>query len=223
VGTLLIVATPIGNLKDVSFRAIEVLKFVDYILCEDTRVTGKLLNHFEIQKKMVTFNDFNEESKKKSVLEDLGKGVNIALVSDAGTPLVSDPGFKLVREAIQEGIRVESIPGPSSVIAALTVSGLPTDKFTFVGYLPKKEGKKIEILRNLKVSRGLVKSTLIIFESPYRVVNTLESIKGVFGDIDVVVCRELTKMHEEVLRGKISNSIELIQSKPIKGEFVILY
>lgn len=222
-GTLLIVATPIGNLKDVSFRAIEVLKFVDYILCEDTRVTGKLLNHFEIQKKMVTFNDFNEESKKKSVLEDLGKGVNIALVSDAGTPLVSDPGFKLVREAIQEGIRVESIPGPSSVIAALTVSGLPTDKFTFVGYLPKKEGKKIEILRNLKVSRGLVKSTLIIFESPYRVVNTLESIKGVFGDIDVVVCRELTKMHEEVLRGKISNSIELIQSKPIKGEFVILY
>ncbi|OGE05364.1 16S rRNA (cytidine(1402)-2'-O)-methyltransferase [Candidatus Curtissbacteria bacterium RIFCSPLOWO2_01_FULL_41_18] len=222
-GVLFIVATPIGNLGDITLRAIESLKSVDYVLCEDTRVTAKLLNHFGISKKMVSFNDFNEDQKMLAVISDLTSGKNIALVSDAGTPLISDPGYKLVRTAIHRGIRVESIPGPTSITTALTLSGLPPDKFTFLGYLPKQGGKRLKMLEAVRQNQKNLKSTTIIFESPFRVLKTLESIKDIFGDIDVVVCRELTKLYEEIRREKVSQSIaHFSQTKP-KGEFVILF
>lgn len=216
-GTLYVVSTPIGNLKDITLRAIETLGIVDYILCEDTRVGGKLLSHLDIFKKMEAFNDFNEERMIAKVVADLLSGLNVGLISDAGTPLVSDPGFKLVREAVKNEIKVESIPGATAAISALTVSGLPTDKFLFLGFLPKKDGKRLELLRNAKASVNLIKSTIIIYESPFRVLKTLEQIKEVFGDVDVVLCRELTKLHEEIYRGKISEF-----KMTLKGEFVIL-
>lgn len=220
-GKLFIVSTPVGNLKDITFRAIEILKSVDLIVCEDTRVFGKLASEYQINKPLLALNDFNEESKISTVLSKL-EGADIALVSDAGTPLVSDPGYKLVREAIAKGIAVEAIPGPTAAISALAVSGLPTDKFLFIGYLSKKDGKRKEMLEQIKKSRELVKSTIIFYESPYRVVNTLESIMAVFGDIDAVVCRELTKMHEETRRENTSSLIEHFSKIAPKGEFVIL-
>ena len=219
-GTLFIVATPIGNLKDITLRAIDVLSSVDYVLCEDTRVTGRLLNHYEISKKMVSFNEFNEESRIKATINDLAKDQKIALVSDAGTPLISDPGYKLVREAIAAGVKVESIPGPSSVLNALTVSGLPPDKFLFLGYLPKKDGKRRNLLEDAKETK--IKSTIIFFESPFRLVETLKNMLEIFGDIDIVVCRELTKIHEEVRREKVFESINHFESHEPRGEFVIL-
>lgn len=227
-GILYIVATPIGNLKDITLRSIEILKSVDYILCEDTRITGKLLNHYQIAKKMASFNDFNESSKTGEVIVDLLQGKNIALVSDAGTPLVSDPGFKLVREATIKDIKVESIPGPSAVISALTVSGLPPDKFIFLGYLPKKEGKRKHLLQNLftilqSMEDKQLRPTVIFFESPYRLIKSLTNIKNVFGDIEVVICRELTKIHEEVRREKILAVIEHFTKVAPKGEFTLLF
>ncbi len=217
-GTLYIVSTPIGNLKDITLRAIDVLESVDFVCCEDTRVTGKLLSHLSINKPMIAVNDFNEESRLPEIIQKLKLGASIALISDAGTPLVSDPGFKVVREAISQGIKVESIPGPTAAIAALTVSGLPTDKLMFVGYLSKKDGKRKSQLEDLKKIDGIVKTTFIIYESPFRVLKTLDSIKNVFGDIEIIVCRELTKLHEEIYRGKISEF-----KMTIKGEFVILF
>lgn len=222
-GKLYIVSTPIGNLKDITLRTLEILKSVDYVLCEDTRVTGKLLNSYKIAQKMVSFNDFSEEAKTPNVIGDLLGGKTVALVSDAGTPLISDPGFKLVHECIHQGIAIESIPGPSSVTVALTLSGLSPDKFTFVGYLPKKDAKRKKFLEDLKKSREIVKSTIIVFESPFRLLKTLEDIKDVFGDIEIVVCRELTKLHEEVRREKVSESVIHFSKNKTKGEFVILF
>ena len=222
-GKLFNVATPIGNLADITLRAVETLKSVDLVVCEDTRVTGKLLKHFEIEKPMIILNDFNEVGQVSLICSRLLAGEDVALVSDAGTPLVSDPGFKLVREAIDKNIKVESIPGPSSVITALTVSGLPPDKFIYVGYLPKKEGKRKKFLEDLRKNRAIVKSTIIAFESPFRLLRTLENIKEVFGDIDVVVCRELTKMHEETIREKITESIDHFLANTPKGELVIVF
>lgn len=221
-GTLFIVATPIGNLKDITLRAIETLKDVDYILCEDTRVTGKLLNAYGIEKRMVAFNEFNENQKAEEVLIELDGDVQIALVSDAGTPLVSDPGYKLVRGAIAKGIKVESIPGPSAVITALTVSGMAPDRFLYLGYLPKKDGKRRTLLTEVKNLRDSFKTTVIFYESPFRVLETLKDILEIFGDIDVVVTRELTKMHEEIRREKTSASIEHFTKTSSKGEFTIL-
>ncbi len=221
-GTLFIVATPIGNLKDITMRAIEVLKIADYILCEDTRVTGRLLHTYQIDKNMISFNDFNEEARIPQVLSDLGADKNIALVSDAGTPLISDPGFKLVRAAAKAGIRVESIPGPTAVIAALTVSGFPPDKFLFVGYPPKKEAKKKELFKKIKANNEKMTATAVLYESPHRAVKTLNTIKEVFGDIDACVSRELTKVHEEIIRGKISEIISRFSENKPKGELVIV-
>src|SRR3990167_6442952 len=166
--TLYIVSTPIGNLGDVTLRAIETLKTVGLGVCEDTRGTGKLLKHLGIEKPMSALNDFNEEARTPNIISRLLAGENIALVTDACTPLISDPGYKLVREAISKGFKVESIPGPTSFVSALIVSGLPPDKFTFVGYLPKKDTKRKKLLQDLKKSREIVKSTIIAFESPYR-------------------------------------------------------
>ena len=221
-GTLYIVATPIGNLADITLRALKILKTVDYILCEDTRITGQLLKRYEIDKRLISFNDFNEASRIGFVVGDLTEGKNIALVSDAGTPLVSDPGFKLVRETISKNIKVESIPGPSSVTVALTLSGLPPDKFAFLGYLPKQDCKRLKMVKAVKDNQKNLTSTTIIFESPFRVLKTLEAIREVFGDIDVVVCRELTKLYEEVRREKVSESIVHFSETKPKGEFVIL-
>jgi 16S rRNA (cytidine1402-2'-O)-methyltransferase len=221
-GTLFIVATPIGNLKDITLRALETLKEVDYILCEDTRVTGKLLNAYGIVKRMVAFNEFNENKKAEEVLVELDGEVKIALLSDAGTPLVSDPGYKLVRGAIAKGIKVESIPGPSAVVTALTVSGMAPDRFLYLGYLPKKGGKRKTLLTEVKTLRDSFKTTVVFYESPFRVLDSLKDIMEVFGDIEVVVARELTKMHEEVRREKVSEAITHFSKTPPKGEFTIL-
>lgn len=219
---LYIIATPIGNLKDITLRAIETLKGVNYVLCEDTRVTGRLLDEYGVDQKMIVFNEFNEDKKSADVLNDLVGGKSIALVSDAGTPLVSDPGYKLVRDAIAKGVKVESIPGPSAVITALTVSGLAPDKFLYLGYLPKKEGKRKDLLSSVKALRQTFKTTVVFYESPFRILRTLEDIKDVLGDIDIVICRELTKLHEEVRREKISQSINHFLKTPPKGEVTVL-
>lgn len=222
-GTLYIVATPIGNLQDISLRALETLKLVDGVICEDTRRTGLLLHHYQIKKPMSILNDYNEAKIVSSVVSRLKNGERLALVSDAGTPLISDPGFKLVRECIKEGIEVESIPGPSSVVSALTVSGLPPNKFLFLGYPPKKEGHRKKLFQNITLIIRIIRVTIILFESPHRLIKTLEEIKEAFGDIEIVICRELTKLHEEVRREKISESIEHFQKINPKGEFTILF
>ena len=218
-----VVATPIGNLEDITYRAVRVLSEVDLILCEDTRVSGKLLAHYQIAKPAISFNDFNEKTRTPKVIDDLKNSKNIALVSDAGTPLISDPGFHLVREAVRAGIRLESIPGPSAAIAALTLSGLPCDKFLFVGYLPKKEGRRRRLLETLDSIIKILPMTIILYESPHRLLKTFADIQNVFGDIDIVICRELTKLHQEIRREKISQSIgHFLEIKP-KGELTIVF
>jgi 16S rRNA (cytidine1402-2'-O)-methyltransferase len=223
-GILYIVATPIGNLQDITLRAIKVLQSVDVIACEDTRKTGILLSQIlpiGVNKpKLVSYYEQNELQRIPEVVTAIKDGLNIALVSDAGTPTVSDPGFKLVRECIKEGIKIESLPGASSVITALTVSGLPTDKFLFVGYPPKKPGHRKTLFENL--TKLPIKTTIILFEGPHHIIRTLEGMKEAFGDIDIVICRELTKIYEEIRREKISKSLEHFEKTLPKGEFVIL-
>jgi 16S rRNA (cytidine1402-2'-O)-methyltransferase len=228
-GTLFIVSTPIGNLQDITLRAIDIIKETEYIACEDTRKTGFLIK--SLSEKFGSFGDKylfsvyeeNEVSRISEVLNVLESEKNVVLVSDAGTPLISDPGFKLVRECISKGVKVESIPGPSSVISALVVSGLPSDKFTFIGFLPKKPGHRLALLENINKSLKLIKSTTILFESPFRVVKTLGELEIVFGDREVVVVRELTKIHEEVRRGKVSELKLHFQKHSPKGEIIILF
>lgn len=229
-GNLYIVSTPIGNLQDISLRAIETLALVDFILCEDTRTTSILLNSiskrfpdFKRKGKLVSYYEENEKGRIPEVIELLKKDFNFALVSDAGTPTISDPGFKLVREVIKEGAKVEAIPGASSVLSALVSSGLPTDKFMFVGFLPKKPGHRQTQLKKIKLALTTVKQTVIFFESPFRIVKTLEELREVFGDINIVIARELTKLHEEIRREKISQSIDYYKKVNPKGEFVILF
>jgi 16S rRNA (cytidine1402-2'-O)-methyltransferase len=223
-GILYIVATPIGNLQDITLRAIKVLQSVDVIACEDTRKTGILLSKIlpsdKPKPRLVSYYEQNELQRIPEVVAAIKDGLSIALVSDAGTPTVSDPGFKLVRECIKEGIKVESLPGASSVITALTVSGLPTDKFLFVGYPPKKPGHRKDFFE--KLTKLGIKTTIILFESPHHLLRTLEGMKEVFGDIDIVICRELTKIYEEIRREAISSSIDHFTKTTPKGEFVIL-
>lgn len=221
--TLFIVATPIGNLKDITLRALETLQQVDAVICEDTRRTGLLLNHYNIKKPLLILNDYNEFKTIPQIIDRLQSGQNLALVSDAGTPLISDPGFKLVRECIHQGIAVDSIPGASSLITALTLSGFPTDKFLFLGYLPKKEGHRKKLFIDLAKMIQIIKVTVIIFEAPHRLLKTLQELQKVFRDIDIVICRELTKVHEEIRREKISESIAHFQKVTPKGEFVLLF
>ncbi len=226
-GNLYIVATPIGNLQDITLRAIEVLKTADAIACEDTRKTGMLLSRIlsvDINKpRLISYYEQNELQRIPEIISALKNGLNIALVSDAGTPTVSDPGFKLVREAIKEGIKVESIPGPSSVITALTVSGLPTDKFLFVGYPPRKPGHRKTLFHNIASMIRIIKVTIIIFEAPHKLLRTLNEMQNEFGDIGIVICRELTKIYEEIRREKISESLIHFENTAPKGEFVILF
>jgi len=216
-GTLYIVATPIGNLGDITLRALEVLKNVDFIACEDTRVTKKLLNHYEIKNKMISYNDYNENYKSDELVKLIEGGNDIALVSDAGTPTISDPGFRIVNKSLLKGIKINSITGASSAIAALSISGMPTDKFYFEGFLPKKKGRltRLEYLNSID-------GTIIIFESPKRVIKTLRNILEVLGNRTISAVKEISKIHETIYIGKIEEVLSEIESKTVKGEFVLL-
>ena len=224
-GTLFIVSTPIGNLQDITLRAIETLKREEYIACEDTRVASKLLRHIgaDHNKLLMSYFEHNEDKRIPNILNLLKNGKNVALISDSGTPGISDPGFRVVREAVKEGIRVEPIPGPSAVLSALVSSGLPTDKFLFLGFLPQKEGNRLKILNNLKKSLDLIESTVIIYESPYKIVTNLKNIMEVFGNIKITVAREMTKVYEEKEEGEIDYFIDKYEEKKPKGELTILF
>lgn len=221
-GTLFIVATPIGNLQDLSFRALEVLDQVDLILCEDTRHSSLLLNHYKIKKPLLSFHEHNEVERIPEVINRLKNDEKIALISDAGTPLVSDPGFKLVRAARENEIEVKAIPGPSAVVAALSISGLPTDKFFFIGYLPKTSGKRETLLKNLVEVKKLIPTSVIFYESPFRVDKLLAELNKFFPASQVSVQRELTKVHEAVLTGPIPEVAKQLSGKTHKGEFTLI-
>lgn len=217
-GTLFIVATPIGNLEDITFRAVRILSEVDLIAAEDTRKSKVLLTRYNINTPMTSYHKFNIRSKTPHLIGLMKEGKNIALVSDAGMPGVSDPGHEIIRESVDQNIRIEVVPGPSAAISALVASGLPTDRFTFVGFLPKKPGRKKKTLEGLKSEGG----TIIIYESPYRLVRTLEDIQKIMGDRHVAVCRELTKKFEEIIRGKAGDVREKIKERKLKGEMVVV-
>jgi 16S rRNA (cytidine1402-2'-O)-methyltransferase len=214
-GALVIVATPIGNLSDISPRALEALRTADLIACEDTRQTLKLLNHFGIQKPLVSYHDFNEEKKAAELGEKIRNGSNIAIVSDAGTPGISDPGYRLVRYCRERGLSVLSIPGANAAVTALAASGLPSDEFFFAGFLPSKKGARRDKLDSLRSMRA----TLIFYEAPHRIEVTLTDLLEVLGDREVCIARELTKLHEEFLFGKLS---EIVGKVKALGEFVIV-
>lgn len=224
-GNLYIVATPIGNLQDITLRAISVLKSVDYIACEDTRKTGTLLKSFEIPHKpmLISYYEQVELVRIPNILNILNNGRDVALVSDSGTPTISDPGFKLVRACRDEGINVISVPGAFAGVSALASSGLPTDKFIFLGFLPKKEGNRIRLLENVKEANLKLEGTVVIYEAPHRLIKTLSSIKLVFGNINLAIGRELTKIHEESFMEKTEELIQKYEKQPPKGEFVILF
>ena len=217
-GSLFVVATPIGNLEDISLRAINTLKEVDVIVAEDTRITGRLLKKYDIKKSLTSFHIRNEARKVDKIINYLNEGKSVALVSDAGTPCISDPGYLLVNKARNQKIEVLSIPGPSSTTAALSISGLPSEKFYFEGFLPKKKGKqkRIEYLSQLD-------STVVLFESPYRLIKTLEKLLAVMGNRHISVCKEISKISEDVFFGKMEDVISDLKEKTtIKGEYVIL-
>jgi 16S rRNA (cytidine1402-2'-O)-methyltransferase len=215
--TLFIVSTPIGNLKDITIRAIETLNSSDFIACEDTRVTSVLLKHYEIKKELVSLNAVNEKSKIDYILNRIEKGESCSLVSDAGTPGVSDPGVRLISAAIKRKIKVIPVPGASAVITALSISGLPTDAFVFEGFLPQKKGRQKKLLELSHEKR-----TIIIYESTYRIEKFLNEMNEYMPDRIVVVARELTKKFEETWRGKPAELIKSLNSKVIKGEFVVI-
>lgn len=216
-GILNVVSTPIGNLEDISTRAIATLTNSDIIVAEDTRHTKKLLNHYNISAFIISYFEHNKHQQIPKILNFLKEGKNISLVSDAGTPGISDPAYRLVRQAINENIKIQSVPGASSVLAALIPSGLPTDRFIFEGFLPPKKGRK-RILDNLSKFDG----TVIFFENPKRLHRTLNDILVSFGERPCVLARELTKIHEEFLRDNISNMISNIDNISLKGEMVVL-
>ena len=220
-GTLFIVATPIGNLNDFSKRAVETLKECDLILVEDTRQTIKLLNFFEIKKKMVSYHKFNEKERTMEIINDLKKGKNIALVSDAGTPCISDPGYILVKEARENNIKVIGIPGCSAVITALSVGGLDTSSFSFYGFVPTENKAKKQLFNEIKTSKV---KTKVIYESPKRIIKTLSELSIDIPECVVSVCSELTKIHEKCIYGKIDEVIKKMKDDPnsSKGEYVIL-
>lgn len=234
-GTLYIVSTPIGNIDDITIRAIKQFLSTKYLVCENAPKTNQLVitiqtRYPELAKESVehvfiSANEFEEENALPKVLTLLTEGLDVLYASEAGTPLVSDPGFKLVREAVKRGIPVVSIPGVSAPIAALTTSGLPSDSFLFIGFLPKSEGKKKNKLEDLKKSLESFKTspTVIFFESPHRLLETLQVFEQAFGDIQIVITRELTKKFEEVLRVPVSEAIKHFEEKPPKGEFTLLF
>jgi 16S rRNA (cytidine1402-2'-O)-methyltransferase len=217
--TLYVVATPIGNLEDMTFRAVRVLHEVAWIACEDTRQSRKLLDHYEIKTPLISYHDHNELERAKELSERLKAGDSGALISDAGMPLVSDPGYRLVRAAIESGIEVQPIPGASASLTALAASGLPTDSFHFLGFLPAKSGQRVHLLESLRNE----KSTLIFYEAPHRLLETLADIERVMGARPVVVAREMTKIHEEFLRGTAGQILDQLKDRPpMRGEITLL-
>lgn len=214
--TLYIVGTPIGNLKDITFRALETLKAVDIIAAEDTRVSLKLLNHYEISGRMISYHEHNKRSSGEKIINALREGLDVALITDAGLPGISDPGEDIIREAIEKGFDIVSIPGPSASLTALQLSGLPTDKFIFEGFLPPKEVARKKALEGIKHN----KYTTIIYESPHRVLSLLEDMVEVLGDRKISLSRELTKKFEETFRGTSKDALDYFKDG-IKGEIVI--
>ena len=217
-GTLFVVATPIGNLEDITLRALRVLKEVDLVACEDTRRTRTLLTHFGIHVPVTSYFEHNKLSKGPAILKTLHEGKSVALVTDAGTPGISDPGFLLVRETREAGIPVVPVPGPSAVVTALSAAGIPADSFVFDGFLPVKPGKRIhrlEALRNLGM-------TIVCYESPHRALASLEAIGQVFGQVEIVVARELTKQFEEIVRGTPAALRERFAAGAVRGEFTLV-
>jgi 16S rRNA (cytidine1402-2'-O)-methyltransferase len=217
-GTLYLVATPIGNLEDITLRALRVLRECDAVAAEDTRHSGQLLKHFGIAKPLLSYFQFNEAKRSEEIIARLQRGEKIALVTDAGSPGISDPGERVVRAAIAAGLRVEPVPGACALVAALTASGLPTDEFHFVGFLPHKSGQRKNQLESLRTVPGV----LIFYESPYRIGKLLGELNDVFPDRDVVLAREITKKFEEFLRGKPAALLEIAAKRSLKGEFVVL-
>lgn len=216
-GILSVVSTPIGNLKDITLRALDVLGEADFIICEDTRVTGNLLNHYGIKKELISFNAQSESRKIQYILSRLQSGEKCALVSDAGTPTISDPGVRMVSAAIRHGIRVDTIPGAVAAIAALSISGLPTDSFVFEGFLPQKKGRQKKFKELAEEKR-----TIILYESTYRIEKLLSEISEYMPDRTIVVAREITKRFEETWRGTAKEILSAIPGKTIKGEFVVV-
>ncbi len=217
-GTLYLVATPIGNLEDISLRALRTLRECHLVAAEDTRRTGQLLRHFRLSKPLLSYFQFNEARRSEQILERLARGEIVALVTDAGTPGISDPGERVVRAALDKGFRVEPVPGASAVLAALTAGGLPTREFHFIGFLPHKSGARLRKLEALRQVPG----TLVLYESPYRVQKLLTELASVFPDRQVVLARELTKRFEEFIRGTPAELVAVFASRPVKGEFVVL-
>ncbi|HSW49266.1 MAG TPA: 16S rRNA (cytidine(1402)-2'-O)-methyltransferase [Bryobacteraceae bacterium] len=218
-GTLYLVSTPIGNLEDITHRALRVLKEAELVACEDTRRTRTLLEHYAIRSPMVSYHERNESARAGEILGRLLDGSSVALVSDAGTPLVSDPGYRLVLKAVEHGIPIQVIPGPSAPVAALAASGLPTDQFHFAGFLPAKRGQRRRALEKLKCEEA----TLVFFEAPHRAVEALEDIESVLGPRPMVLAREMTKLHEEFLRGSPAEVREALLARPaVKGEITLV-
>ena len=215
-GSLYLIPTPIGNLDDITIRALNTLKMADIILCEDTRETGKLLKKYDIKKRLVSCHEFNEEKVKSVVVDDLKNGLNIGLVTDQGTPIISDPGYIVVKEVIANNLNVISLPGATAFVPALTSSGIYPSQFLFYGFLNAKDSKQKTELQSLKN----LKCTMIFYEAPHRLKNTLTNMLNVLGDRNISISREISKIHEEILRDKISNLIDVADS--LKGEFVLV-
>ncbi len=217
-GILYVVATPIGNLEDITLRALRVIREVDLLACEDTRQTAKLLSHYQIVKPMTSCHEHNELEKAEQLVKLLQAGKNVALISDSGTPCISDPGYRLVRSALNQQIRVVPVPGPSAFLAALSASGRPTDRFTFLGFLPARRGPRQTVLQSLKDEDR----TLIFFEAPSRFLETLLDMQRVLGDREITVSREVTKVYEEIFGGSISQAYDHFRSKKPRGEYVLI-
>lgn len=218
--TLYVVSTPIGNLEDITLRALRILKQVDIIACEDTRTTQKLLSHYNIHKKLISYHAYSPGNRIRIIIESLEKGNNVAIVSDSGTPGISDPGYPLITEARGRNIPICSIPGPSALTAACSISGFPVDRFVFLGFLPRKKGR----ISRLLVQAAQLQQTMVFFESPYRVSKTVKLIGELFGsNSELAIVREITKKFEEVIKGRVGDIVDRLAQHNLKGEIVVLF
>jgi 16S rRNA (cytidine1402-2'-O)-methyltransferase len=218
-GLLYVVSTPIGNLEDITYRAVRILKEASWVACEDTRTTRRLLDHYGIETRTISYHEHNEVTRTDDLVARLASGETGALVSDAGTPLLNDPGYRIVHAAIDAGVRIEAIPGPSALLAALVVSGLPTDQIHFAGFLPAKQGQRSRLLESLQDEQA----TLVFYEAPHRILEALEDVSSIMGARPVVVARELTKVYEEVLRGTAAEIRATLAARDsVRGEFVLM-
>jgi 16S rRNA (cytidine1402-2'-O)-methyltransferase len=218
VGILYVVATPIGNLKDITLRAVEILGEVDFVVAESRERALKLLSHLNIRKPITTINTYSEENRAKTIVDQLWKGKKAALITAAGTPCISDPGDRVVRRCYEAGVEIQAVPGPSAAVAALSISGLSPDRFLFYGFLPQKKGKKKKVLAEILAGQYPV----VLFESPRRIKETLSVIEEEAGERIVVIFREMTKLHEEVIRGRVNEVLEAVSAEETRGEYTII-